>query len=698
MPHALAQLLPGVNVTATPVLNQAGISESNLMRFFYDRQSGGLSQKLGGWTKFISQATTAIVRALWAWEDTNGIQHLAYGTENDGTGRSTLAVITNGSTQDITPRSTVNSSVAVNVSTTIGSSYVVITDSAVTGITDYDSVYIANPISVGGLILFGLYPCDPNGFIAPSSYTVQALDILGNPVLATSTTTSGAVPELTTVAGSTSTTVTFPNHSKSVGSTFTILVSTNVGGSTFYGEYIVQTVPDANTFTINAPQLPSASASGFINGGNAYYIYSFGVGSIPTGTGYGVGGYGSGGYGSGTATTPGTGTPIVANDWVLDNWGEILLACPENPSPVPYQPIYQWDPISGSPTATTIPQAPPVNDGFFVAMPQRQIIAWGSTFDGIQDPLLIRWCDISNFNSWVATTTNQAGSYRIPRGSRIVGGIQGPQQGLIWTDLGIWAMQYQSLPYVYGFNELGTGCGMIARKAAGTLGGVVYWMGPSQFFALSGEGIAPVPCPVWDVVFQNLDQTNLQKIRVAVNSRFGEIAWYYPSANGGGEIDSYVKFNASLNAWDYGLLARSAWVDQSVLGPPIGADPNSLYLYQHETSPDADGQPLLASIQSGWFAIGDGENMTYIDQVWPDMKWGYFGGNQNATVDITFYVADYPGQTPKVFGPYAVTEQTTYISPRFRGRLVSIGVSSNDIGTFWRVGGMRYRYSPDGKF
>jgi hypothetical protein len=697
MPHATIKLRPGVDVVETQTLNEAGISVSNLMRFFYDRTSGALSQKLGGWSRYVQQKTAAITRALWAWEDTNGVSHLSYGTQTIS-GRATLGVITNGNTQDITPRTTTNAAATITVSSTAGSSYVTITDTTVTGITNYDSVYIATPIAIGGLVLFGFYPTDPNGFIAPSSYTVQAIDVLGNPVLATSTSSSGVTAKITVVSGSPVVTITLPAHGKTLGSTFTVLVSTTVGGTTFYGDYVVQTVVDANNFTINAPTTPSASTNAFINGGNAYYIYSFGVGSIPSGTGYGIGGYGLGGYGSGTAIIPATGSPISASDWVLGNWGQILLSCPINASAIPYQPIYQWDPLSGSPTATVIPQAPPVNDGFFVAMPQRQIIAWGSSFDGIQDPLLVRWCDIGNFTVWAGQVTNQAGSYRIPRGSKIVGGIQGPQQGLLWTDLGVWAMQYQSLPFVYGFNELGSGCGLIARKAAGTLGGVVYWMGPSQFYALAGEGVQPVPCPVWDVAFQNLDQNNLQKIRVAVNSRFGEIAWYFPSLQGGGEVDSYVKFNPALNAWDYGKLGRSAWVDQSVLGPPIGADPVSLYLYQHETSPDADGQPLLASIQSGYFAIGDGDNMTYVDQVFPDMKWGYFAGNSNATVNITFYVADYPGQTPKVFGPYAVTQQTTLISPRFRGRLVSIAVSSNDIGTFWRLGAIRYRYSPDGRF
>jgi hypothetical protein len=199
-------------------------------------------------------------------------------------------------------------------------------------------------------------------------------------------------------------------------------------------------------------------------------------------------------------------------------------------------------------------------------------------------------------------------------------------------------------------------------------------------------------------VFQDLDTSNLQKIRCAPNSRFGEISWYFPTLSSNGEIGGYVKYNPFVGTWDFGTIARTAWIDQSVFGPPIGADPNSLYLYQHETSTDADGQPMTPTIQTGWFTIGDGDSMTYVDQVWPDMKWGYYGGNQNATVNITFYVADYPGQNPKVFGPYAVNKSTTYISPRFRGRLMSIYIQGNDIGSFWRLGAIRRREIADGRF
>jgi hypothetical protein len=80
------------------------------------------------------------------------------------------------------------------------------------------------------------------------------------------------------------------------------------------------------------------------------------------------------------------------------------------------------------------------------------------------------------------------------------------------------------------------------------------------------------------------------------------------------------------------------------------------------------------------------------------MKWGYFNGAQTANVKITFLVADYAGQTPRVHGPFSVTQATTYVTPRLRGRLVSIRVESSDVGSFWRLGNIRYRLQPDGKF
>lgn len=758
MPHASLKVLPGVDTTKTEALNEMAVSNSQLIRFVPDRTLGGLVQKLGGWTRFFSNAVGSIVRCLWAWEDTNANSYLALGCEGIAAGGGqALQVIVAGGLTDITPETT-NVNVAVSVTTTAGSNVVRITDTG-RNADAYDVVYIRTQISVGGIILFGQYQVYP---VSANTYDIYAINKTGGPDLATSGVTGGAVPQFTLTSNSDFVTVTLANHNLLEGDTFPVLIATSGGGVTLYGNYIVRSITSANAFVIsagttatsiattgasgtgaiatlthssavrftngssivvagvtpvgyNGTKTVTASSAGsvsfasattgaqtvagtitgefsfFENSGQANYYYYNGTGPLPSGSGYGIGGYGLGGYGTGVDPSSNPGTPINAVDWTLDNWGELLIACPHD------GPIYAWSPTSSDPTALVIPNAPPVNEGCFVAMPQRQIVAWGSTQTGIKDPLLIRWCQVNNLNDWLATITNLAGSYRIPKGSKIVQCIQGPQQGLVWTDLAVWSMQYVGAPDVYQFNELGTGCGLIGRKAAGSLNGVVYWMGPSQFYRLSQAGVEPLRCPVWDVIFQDLDTDNLDKIRIAPNSRFGEITWYYPTT-GAGEVEKYVKYNILLNEWDFGTLARTAWINESVLGPPIGAAPNQI-VYQHETSPDADGEAMNSYFQTGYAVIADADLKMFVDQVWPDMKWGYYGDDTpNANVLLTFYVADYAGQTPLEYGPYTMTKDTTYITPRFRGRLVSIKIESNDTGSWWRLGNIRYRVQQDGKF
>ena len=771
MPHNSLKLIPGVDQNRTPALNEAAISYSNLIRFIPDRQGLGLVQKLGGWTQFFTSAINSVVRCLLAWEDLNANARLAVGAE------ASLGVISgSGSTRgysNITPQKT-TADVAVSVTTvaTPTPSSIVTITAAGSGLDAYDAVDIRTQISVGGLILFGLYPVIP---VSSSQFQIRAVDAYGTPIYPTSNVTGGgAVPAFAFTSGSAGVTVTLVGHGLQVGDTFPVLVSASVGGIVLFGSYTVTSLSPStpnDVFVINASNsassTPTLSATGngttatltyassykipvgstivvagvtpsgyngtytvtassagsvsyanattaaqtvsgtiFVsayseNNGKAEYVYYNGIGPLAANSGYGVGGYGTGGYGSGVVPTAAAGTPVTTVDWTLDNWGETLLACPLGGA------IYQWSPSANNPVATVIPNAPQANDGIFVAMPQRQVIAWGSTFNGIQDPLLIRWCDVENYDVWTAQITNQAGSYRVPKGSRIVQSIQAGQQGLVWTDLGCWAMQYVGQPYVYQFNELGTGCGLIGRKAAASMGGVVYWMGQSQFYMLAGGGVQPIACPVWDVIFQDLDTNNLDKIRVAPNSRFGEIAWYYPTKSNGGEINAYVKYNVVLSQWDYGTLSRTAWINESVFGPPIGAGvlPGGTgnFIIQHETSTDAvnasnEVEAMDSFFETGYFAVNEADVKMFVDQVWPDMKWGYYAGVQNATIQLTFYTTDYAGQAPLSYGPFQLTQSTTFITPRFRGRLIAVKVESTDIGSFWRIGNMRYRTQIDGKF
>jgi hypothetical protein len=758
MPHASLKLIPGVDQNRTPALNEAAISESNLIRFVPDRNGLGLPQKIGGWDRFISTPMTAIVRALWAWADTDNERYLGIGTE-DG-----VYTYSDNEVSDRSPQLYV-ANPTMSFNTTSGSNEVEIDDTG-SNITSFDSIFLSTHVSIGGLVLFGFYSCTGS---TSNTYSIFSQNIIGLPVNASSTVaTGGATAVFDTTDGSASVEVTLADHNFQVGSTFPILIPVTVGGVTLFGNYIVRSVTSASVFVIVAENEATSTANATMNGGRPNITYYVGQSALPPSVGFGAGGFGAGGFGTGvtasgtreftttdatcvgtlatvsfsgrydipvgsqvtvagvtpsgyngtwttTARTVGSTSTVsfivpsalgsqsvagtmeinvfgftVATDWTLDNWGELLI------SGLTDGEIFYWSPSDGGQLSTVVPNAPKVNEGCFVAMPQRQIVAYGSTFNGIKDPLLVRWCDIGNFTSWVGTVSNQAGSFRIPKGSRIVSGLQGPQQGILWTDLSVWSMQYIGLPLVWSFNEIGTGCGLIGRKAAATLSGTIYWMSQSQFFSLGGSGVSPIPCPIWDVIFQDIDENNVDRVICATNARFGEVTWYYPTIGSGGIPTKYVKYNTLLGQWDFGDLTRTAWIDQSVLGPPIGAGEDRV-IYQHEVTQDADGAPINAYIQTGYFALQEGDLKTFVDQMWPDMKWGLYGGTQNAEVKITFYVVDYPGQTPKV-SEHLVTRNTTFITPRIRGRLVAIRIESDDLGSFWRLGNIRYRLQPDGKF
>lgn len=675
MPLQTITLDAGVNVEATPTQNTATIQESQLIRF---RAAGKmvLVEKLGGWAKFYPSSVGSPIREFHAWQDTNVGKHLAVGAE------SSLSVITQNALQNITPR-TFTSNAPVNFSTTSGSKTVTIADpNFVT--SDLDSIFITTPVSVGGIVLQGPYQIALT--LSSTTYQITAA------TAATSTVANGgAVPVFTTTANSASINVNLANHGLIVGMTFPALTPTTVGGLTISGSYLVRSVVDANNFTINASSLASSGASASMNGGNVNIIYYVTLSPTYPLAGYGIGPYGAGAYGLGVAPSPSSGTPITATNWSLDNWGSILLACPAN------GPIYSWSSDSGFPVASKVVGAPLVNGGIFVSEPAQILVAWASSLDGAQDPLQVNWSDSGDFTNWTVTALTQAGGYRIPTGSKIVGGLQGPQFGFIWTDVDVWAMQYIQPPLVFGFNKLAEECGLISRHAACVVNSTVYWMGSNQFFQYAGAGVQPIVCSVWDFVFQDLDADHVDKIHVASNNGFGEVAWYFPSKSGGtGEVDSYVKFNFILNCWDCGRLQRTAWIDQSVLGQPIGATAGG-FIYQHEIANDADGAPMGEYFETGYAQISQGEELTFIDWMIPDFRYGKYHAAPNAAINVTLKYTDYPGAAQKSKGPYQVISTTNFRNPRIRGREIGMRIEGTGLGGWWRMGGLRYRGAPDGK-
>lgn len=749
MPFGSLTLTPGVNVERTPLLLRSSYSQSQLIRF---RDS--LVQKYGGWSKFYQFAVSGVPRDLHAWQDLNSNKYLSVGTTTQ------LAIINNGNLQDISPQ-VLTSNFAPNISVTAGSNVVTITDPNISNVTTNDSVLFNTPVSQGGVILFGLYQINsivgthsytilagsnatttetnPTATNAATSIGNNTLHFATTPtwvsdgMVVADTTAPAAVPPSTivtattgttvtmnnnavapgvgsgdgivfssipvfqTVSGSATVQVTFIDHGLSAGEAAEFPIPTTGNGVTISGSYKVLTVPTADTFTISSNTLATSSGSFAMNGGNVQIVYKIALGPQAGGTGYGLGGYGLGGYGTGVVPASQTGDDITAASWTTGNWGEILLACPLNDS------IYYWQPGSGFQTASVIPGAPPYNTGIFISNTQQILVAYGSSVPlglGIQQqPLLVQWCDVGNFFEWEATSATQAGNFTIPTGSKLIGGLAAPNQNLLWTDQDLWAMNYIGPPEVFGFNKMGAGMGLVSAHSLQILRGGVFWMGPTNFYVYSGGSANVIPCPIWDAVFQNLNTAFMSNVCAMPNTPFNEIGWLYPSINSvNGENDSYVKMNILEPGapWDYGTLPRSAWIDQNIFGMPISATSTGI-IYSQETTNDSDGQPLAASFTTGDFYLSEGEQFVYIDQIMPDFKWNEFPGGTSAQIQLTFNVSNFPGDTPIAYGPYTVTQATEYLSVRFRGRIMNVTASSSDLGSFWRLGSIKFRYNPSGR-
>lgn len=671
---------------ATQTANQGGWSLSNRVRF-----REGFLEKVGGWEKFVSHTAAGTVRALYAYQDLADNKNLMIG--GDG-GLQAYVVPGNGSTSSL-----INIVLARRTDTTLYASTALDTFS---GTNTSSAINVHDPAHgavVGNTVALPLPISIGQRTISPQTVTVASVVDANNwtftnsqALLADANTggSYGTTPIFSVTAAEINTAtcrVTFPYHGLIVGSTYTVqyaVVWQSYGTllSVPAGMYTVASVVDTSTFTITTTGLTQTALS-----------FGAEVGFDPAqaaGTIYGV--IGLVYYLSGSLAAP-------SGDWFLDNFGgQIIIGLGDGP-------IYRFiPPVSqaGSPaTAQLISTAPLVNAGTLVAMPQAQVIAYGSETtigSGVQDPLMVRWCDAGDYTTWTASSTNQAGSFRLSRGSRIISGLQAPQTTLLWTDIDLWSMSYIQPPLVYSFTIIGSGCGIISAKARATLGRSTYWMGQKQFFMFGDQGVQTVECPIWDTIFNNLpDQPVHSHIFAGANEAFGEVWWFYPSTDSDdGECDSYVKWRVADGpaGWDYGTLDRTSWIGTSVFGMPL-ASSGTDYIQQHESGYDDDTVAMDGVYaESGFFDVGNGDGIPFVDQFIPDIKWFGSGGSLN----LTIWGVNYPSDTPEMYGPYTVTPSSQIVPARVRQRQVALRVDwANTAGFSARLGAIRARIAPAGR-
>jgi hypothetical protein len=420
--------------------------------------------------------------------------------------------------------------------------------------------------------------------------------------------------------------------------------------------------------------------------------------------------------------------------WSVDNFGEDLILAPRDGAP------YYWNKsqrADGSiPSAVEDSATAGVNDGIIngSAVPMSSmglsseivtrgydigqgavpdqvrimmvhpvvpiILAFGCTDTfGNFDPLLVRWSDSDRPGSWDTVGGNDAGGTPLSTGSEIIGAARSKREILIWTDEAAYAMRYAGDPDIFSFAEVASGVSIVAQNAYGVSGDRIFWMGDRNFYMYDGN-VTVLPCTVLDYVFSDLDYGARQKIFCARNSSFGEISWFYQTISGNpSDINKYVTYNYIENSWVIGTMDRTSWSDSGIRQYPYASyiDPSETtrsFLYQQERGADGDGAAIHSYIESGFIDIDDGDQLSFISRVIPDVRYSS-GGELGLDIKIT--PRDFPNSNDGTTSTSRVTSTTGESRVRVRGRQMKVRFDSNDSGVSWTCGDTRIGIQPDGR-
>ena len=482
----------------------------------------------------------------------------------------------------------------------------------------------------------------------------------------------------------------------------------NINSSVLNQEYQIQTVPDANTYTISAKNTSgaavTANSSDTSNGGSSVdgsYQVNVGLDVYVSATGWGVDTWGAGTWGSAT--------PLLNVNqlrlWSHDNYGEDLIINARAGG------IYRWVENDGTATrafelATTSGAnlVPTVGLQILTSEKDRHLIVLGAdpisgnSRTGNIDPMLIAFSDQEDPLQFEPLSINTAGSLRLSSGSQIIGGVKARQEILVWTDTALYSMQFIGPPFTFGINLINESTGLIGPNAAITAPTGVFWMSYDNFYVYTGA-VKKLPCSVLSYVFDDFNSGQAFKVFAFSNTQFDEVGWYYASASST-EIDRYVIYNYAEDVWSYGQLERTAWLDTGVQAFPVAAKDN--YIYQHEIGFNDDGNPMTnVFIESSDFDLGDGEQFSFVNRVIPDLK--FLENSDAGQVNMVLKTRDFPGDSLSTNSTNVITSTTKQSHVRARARQMVLRLESDDdavpenTDTGWRLGATRLDVKPDGR-
>ena len=731
---ALTQIkfAPGVDKQDTSVGAIGRWVDSDNVRWRY-----GLPEKVGGWQSLLTDSMVGVARKQHAFVDTEGNRYIGIGTDKF------LLLFFEGQLFDITPLAATISSATFTFN---GTTTVTITTSS------------AHNLEEGDIVLFDSVTLPGGTGLNASDFEDKLFQVITTPTANTFTITF-------TSAGSAAS-----------GGSVDIKPYERIGpaAQTYgYGFGISQyggTVQGAQTTTLNGALLADtagtggsgtaitlASTTGFPTGGGTIAVGTelityTGVSSndltgITRGTnGTAVSGTTGQAHSNGATVTnasefSGWGDAVDAGTitlepglWSLSNFGQVLIATIANGK------TFTWNAgdaarltvrasTSTSGFATT--NNPTATRSTLISPTTRHLIHFGTETTigsaATQDDMFIRFSEQEDINDYSILATNTAGSQRLQDGTKIMGALVAKENILVWTDNALYTMKFVGAPFTFGFEQVGTNCGLIGKNAAIEIDGVAYWMGTNGFFSFDGT-VNTLPCSVEDYVYDDIDTTKGQQVCAGINNLFTEVTWWYPTS-GSAFNNRYVVYNYGITNnplpmgnWYTGVNTnsiRTTWIDSLVYPKPYataysssgtGTFPSVIgetglgnsVLFEHETgtdqvNPDGSVTTLTSFVQSYDFSLqtdqGSAEYFLAMRRFLPNFK--ILQGNAN----VTLSVADFPASpnTATTLSPFVIDSSTTKIDTRARGRYAALKIENTGAAESWRFGTFQADLQPDGR-
>jgi hypothetical protein len=722
---------PGIDKQDTSVGAEGRWVDSDNVRFRY-----GLPEKVGGWQSLLTDTIVGVARKQHAFVDTDGNRYVALGTDKF------LLLYFEGQLFDITPLQTAITGATFTFN---GTTTVTLTTSADHGIGVGDIIRLSATTLPGGT----------------TGVTTATFNDINFQVLSVPTSTTLTIQAATAGSASSGGSVTITPYEVvgpaaqsygygygigNYGGTITGVSQTELDGSLNAdtagtgGSGTAVTVDSttgfdsAGTILVESELITYASKSstqflGITRGTNGTATAGTSNGQAHSTNSVVQNATDFTGFGSAVQASTVTLEPGL---WSLSNFGEVLVATIANGK------TFTWNAGAANPTGV---RASTSTSGFattnnptatrvtLISPTTRHLIHFGTEVTigspTTQDDMLIRFSVDEDINNYTPEATNTAGTQRLQDGTKIMGSLVAKENILVWTDNALYAMKFVGAPFTFGFEQVGTNCGLIGKNAAIEIDGVAYWMGNNGFFSFDGT-VNTLPCSVEDFIYDDIDTTKGQQVAAGINNLFTEVVWWYPTAsatfNDRYVVYNYGQDNANLpmGNWYTGTNTnsiRTTWIDSLVYPKPYATAYNSTatgtfpviqgetglgqtVFFEHEigtdqVNPDGSTTALTSFVRSFSFSLQPDQAEVFLAmrRFLPNFK-VLLGNNQ-----VTISVKDFPAETSSAtaLSPFTITSNTTQVDTRARGRYANIKIENTGAGESWRFGTFQVDLQPDGR-